>query len=174
MSRIATTPGPLRTWSPSRYSWQKRQSSGSEDPFLRDACGAHADELTDGGVDEPRGVVVAVSATRTVDEHEILASDLCLPACKRCGVGGRAQAGAAVLLHGRRNRVSRRRDGAWPRRVREDVHLRDSRPRYRAECVAKGTLVLGWEADDHIGGQVEVVLERRDTFQILLGGVAPR
>src|SRR5687768_5373670 len=74
MSRIATNPSPLLTWSPSRASRQKRQSSlGSEDPLLRDGLGADPNELSDRCLraHEPRRVVVAVAAARTVDEHDV-------------------------------------------------------------------------------------------------------
>ena len=60
----ATKPSAARTWSPSRTSVQKRQSSGSADPLLGDRRAADAHELADRRVDEPRRVVVAVAAAR--------------------------------------------------------------------------------------------------------------
>ena len=83
-----------------------------------------------------------------------------------------AQARAALLLHLRRHRVvgGGRRSG--PRRVREDVHLRRARPSPTTRSVARERrLVLGREADDHVGRQVEV-RERRQTPQVGRRGVA--
>src|ERR1017187_7563408 len=72
MSLIATKPSARWTWSPSRTSMQNRQSSGcgGKDPLLGDTGRAHADELSDRRVDEPRRVVVAVAAAWAVDEHD--------------------------------------------------------------------------------------------------------
>src|SRR5919205_2105738 len=105
MSRIATKPSVFATWSPSRTSRQKRQSSGSEDPLLGDVCAAHAHEGADGPVDAPRAVVVAVAAAGPVDEDGVLAADLRPPPreARRVRVG--AQAGASLLLHRRPNGV---------------------------------------------------------------------
>src|SRR5262245_63265459 len=82
MSLTATNPCVCATCSSSRTSPQKRQSSrcDSEDPLLTDGGGADADELADSGVDEERRVIVAVAATRTVDEHHVLGPDLGVPA----------------------------------------------------------------------------------------------
>src|SRR5215470_19066150 len=76
MSRMATKPSPSCTWSPSRTSVQKRQSSGSPDPLLGDRGATNADEIADGAVDEPRRIVVAVAATGPVDEDDVLATEL--------------------------------------------------------------------------------------------------
>src|SRR5437016_288180 len=99
MSRIATNPSPVRTWSPSPTRRQNRQSSGSDDPLLCDRSAADAYERADGSVDEPGRIVVAVAAPRPVDEHGVLASDLGLPAGAARGVRGRSQTAAALLLH---------------------------------------------------------------------------
>src|SRR6266508_866669 len=80
MSRTATRPSVFATWSPSRTSLQKRQSSGSEDRLLRHGRAAHPHELADRCVDEPRRVVVAVATPRPVDEHDVLRADLPPPA----------------------------------------------------------------------------------------------
>src|SRR4029079_14746257 len=80
MSRIATKPSTACTWSPSRTSVQKRQSSGSANPLLRDLGAANAHELAHRRVDEPRRVVVAVAAAGPVDEHDVLAPALLAPA----------------------------------------------------------------------------------------------
>src|SRR6266508_1989696 len=49
---------------------QKMQSGcGGNDALLADRGGADAHELADGRVHEPRRVVGAVAAARTVDEH---------------------------------------------------------------------------------------------------------
>src|SRR6185312_7037940 len=73
MSLIATNPFAAWTWSPSRTSLQKRQSSRcvGKDPLLADRACPHAHELADGRVDEERRVVVAVAAPRPVDEHDV-------------------------------------------------------------------------------------------------------
>src|SRR4051794_2033364 len=123
MSRIATNPSPALTWSPSRTSRQKRQSSRSEHALLGDGRAADADELADRGVHEPRRVVVAVAAAGAVDEHAVLGTDLLAPACEARLAGRRSQARAALALHARRDGVTRGRLGARPRRVGEDVHL---------------------------------------------------
>ena len=49
-----------------------------------------------------------------------------------------------------------------PRRVREDVHLRQPAPRATMRaCCANAALVLGREADDHVARQVEVARAAR-------------
>src|SRR5438067_8926396 len=103
MSRMATNPSVFATWSPSRYSRQKRQSSGSEDSLLGDRPRAHAHELADRSVEEPRRIVVAVAAPGPVDEDDVLRAELGAPPGERCRVRGGTQTRAAVLLHGRRN-----------------------------------------------------------------------
>src|SRR5947209_15021804 len=74
MSLIATKPSSALTWSPSRYRLQKRQSSCGvgKDPLLGDGLCADMHQFADRRVDEPRRVVVAVAAPRTVDEHDVL------------------------------------------------------------------------------------------------------
>src|SRR3954447_6264343 len=133
MSRIATKPSAALTWSPSRTSVQKRQSSrgSGKDPLRGDALRTHVHELADRRVDEPRRVVVAVAASRPVDEHDVLG--LARPAAEAQLVRERAQARAALLLHDGGDRVLGGGHGAGPRRVREDVHLRDSGALDRAE-----------------------------------------
>src|SRR5579864_9048468 len=79
MSRMATKPSMAATCSPSRKSLQKRQSSGSEDPLLRDPRAADADQLADRCVDEPGRVVVAEAAAGAVDENDVVAADLRRP-----------------------------------------------------------------------------------------------
>ena len=94
MSLIATNPSPRCTWSPSRTSVQKRQSSrcGGKDSLLGDRGGPNADELADRRVDEPRRVVVAVAAAGPVDEHDVVLPSFALPAPLR---RARARARAA-------------------------------------------------------------------------------
>ena len=84
MSRIATKPSVFATWSPSRTSLQKRQSSGDigEDPLLRDRAPADGDELAERTVDEPGRVVGAVAAAGPVDEHDVAAADLRAPSAR--------------------------------------------------------------------------------------------
>ena len=64
-------------------------------------------------------------------------------------------------------------DSPGPRRVREDVDLRDAAPPRRRERAPEGALVLGREADDHVGRQVEVA-ERLEPAQVRRGVVAAR
>src|SRR6476659_2275735 len=97
MSRIATKPSAARTWSPSRATVQKRQSSGSEDPLLRGAACPDAHQLADLPAHEP-GRVVAVAAAGPVEEHDVLASDLRAPASEARRAGVLAQALAALSL----------------------------------------------------------------------------
>src|SRR4051812_7082265 len=135
MSRMATKPSIALTWSPSRYRRQNRQSSwsGSEDPLLHDRSRADADQVTDGRVDEPRRVVAAVAAARSVDEHLVLGTELRAPVGAAGGDGAGAQPGAALALRGGGHGVLGGGGGAGPRRVREDVHLRDPGPLHRLE-----------------------------------------
>src|ERR1044072_5910880 len=108
MSWMATKPSPACTWSPSRTSSQKRQSSGSADPLLGDLGAADADEVAHPAVDEPRRIVVAVAATRPVDEDDVLAPEFPAPADEG-GDGGRLREPRAPLpLHLCRDRVGGR------------------------------------------------------------------
>src|SRR5436190_8953936 len=173
MSRIATKPGAVATWSPSLYKRQNRQSSGSEDPLLRDCCAADTKELPDRPVDEPRRIVVAVAAAGAIDEDRVLSADLRPPALHRRRTRGRTEPCAALLLHLRRYRIAFSGHGSRPRRVRKDVHLRDPCLRNDGERVSERPLVFGREADDHVRSQVEVVAERLDAGEIAARGVAP-
>src|SRR4051812_20625864 len=159
-SAIATNPSAARTWSPSRTSLQNRQSSRGpgKDPLLGDALCPHPDELTDRSIDEPRRVIVAVPSTEPVDEHYVLR--LLAPPREAQLVRERAQPCAARLLLPRRDAVVVGGDGARPRRVREDVHLRDPGTLDGLEGRRKRGLVLGREADNDVGRQVELVRER--------------
>ena len=91
------------------------------------AARAHADELADGRVDEPRRVVVAVAAAGAVDEHDVLA-DLLAPAAagtpRATAARRRALRSFFTVL---RDDVVAGGHRARPRRVREDVHLRRAR-----------------------------------------------
>src|SRR5581483_4250309 len=114
MSSIATKPSTGWTWSPSRASVQKRHSSGSEDPLLRDGAAANANQLADRCVDEPGRVVVAVPAPRPVDENEVVATDLRAPPTQARLAPRSAQSRAPRLLERRRNAVQRLRRRAGP------------------------------------------------------------
>src|SRR5919204_5970841 len=142
MSRIATNPSPRATWSPSRTSLQKRQSSGSENPLLDDGRAAHAHEIAHRRIDEPRRVVVAVAASGSIDEHDVVASDLLLP--PRPASRGRdstePRAARALDLGG--NRIARCRGRPRARRVRKHMHLRDPGFADDAQGVLEGALVL--------------------------------
>src|SRR5437763_9338487 len=126
MSRIATKPSVAAMWSPSRYNRQNKQSSGSEDPLLRDGGAANTYELTDRqrARDEPGRVVVPVAAPGAVDEDDVVAPDLRVPAGEARFVRRCPQACAPLLLHLRRHWIVLRGDRARARRVREDVDLR--------------------------------------------------
>jgi len=101
---------------------QKRQSSGSEDPLLRNGRAANPDELADLiGFDEPRRVVVPVAAAGPINEDDVICADLLTPACKTRCLRRSAQPGAPVLLDGRRDGVISGGDRSGSRRVREDV-----------------------------------------------------
>src|SRR5215207_4097471 len=103
MSSIATKPSALCTWSPSATSLQKRHSSeDTDDPLLAYRGAPHADDVSDGSVDEPRRVVVAVPPPRPVDEHDIGDPHLrAPPATARLGGHG-AQPRAPFFLDGGR------------------------------------------------------------------------
>src|SRR5262249_5610831 len=107
MSWIATKPLDFATYVPSRTMSQKMQPSrrDGKDPLLRDRLGADADELAHRSVDEERRVVVAVAAARAVDEDDVVAAELRVPAAPLALARERAQPGAALLLRGRRHRV---------------------------------------------------------------------
>src|SRR5512133_4277086 len=156
MSSIATKPSASRTWSPSLYSRQNRQSSGSEDPLLRDGPRADRDELADRRIDQPGRIVVAVAAAGAIDEHDVIRAELRAPALDARGVRDRAQPRPPVLLERRRNRVFGGGAGARTRRVGKDVHLRDPGRADEPDRAPKRRLVLGREADDHVRRQVEV------------------
>jgi hypothetical protein len=66
------------------YSRQNKQSSGSEDPLLGDPGRADADELAHRRIDQPGGIVVAVTATGAIDEHDIVGAELRAPALDAC------------------------------------------------------------------------------------------
>src|SRR5262245_36953938 len=121
MSLIATKASPSWTCSPSRTSWQNRQSSGSADPLLRHLGGPHPDELADRRLDEPRRVVVAVAPTGAVDEDDVLAPELLAPAGETGHSRRLAQARASLPLRLELDRVGRGGPRPGPRRVREDV-----------------------------------------------------
>src|SRR5690348_11882326 len=105
MSAIATNPSAARRWSPPATSLQNRQSSRGpgKDPLPGHAVRENVDELADRRIDEPRRVVVAVSAPGPVDEDHVVC--LGLPAREAELVRQRAQARAALLLLLRRNRI---------------------------------------------------------------------
>src|SRR6266487_6542526 len=119
MSRIATNPSVFATWSASRTSLQKRQSSGSENSLLGDARSADADELADGCSDEPRRVVVPVAAAGAIDEDDVICADLLMPACETRCFRRCAQPGAPIPFDVWRDRVVSRGDRSGSRRVRE-------------------------------------------------------
>src|SRR5688572_28166668 len=106
MSFTATKPSALWTCSPSATSLQKRQSGCDTDhPFCTDVDRASTDEPADGGLDEPRRIVVSVPFPRPVYENEVGRADLLAPpAPARCH-RGRAQSRAPFLFHGRRHAV---------------------------------------------------------------------
>ena len=99
------------------------------------ARAAHADELADRRVDEPRRVVVAVAPAGPVDEHDVLGADLLAPAAQARVVRERAQPGAALLLH-RASGPGRRRRCACPAAASTGRRAPSSRPtpRRRGAC----------------------------------------
>ena len=101
----------------------RRRRQGSPPPQARRRGRAGA--RRPGRVDEPRRVVVAVAAPRAVDEHAVRRPEPCDPQRREQLVREGAQPRAPLLLHGRRDRVGRGGRRSRPRRVREDVHLRD-------------------------------------------------
>src|SRR3954451_14249949 len=120
-SRTATKPSAARTWSPSRPSWQKRQTSGSENPLLGHAARPDADELADLASHQPRRIVVAVPAPRAVDEADVLAPDLRAPSLEARNHRVLTQALAAFALDVGRDGVGGCGRSPGSRRVRERV-----------------------------------------------------
>src|SRR5437867_4478686 len=131
------------------------QSSGSENPLLRDRAPAYRDQLADGSGDEPRRVVVAVAASRPVDEDHVLTADLLAPAPQARLPRKRTEPCAPFPLDCLRNRVSRRCDGAGPRRVGENVDCADPGLLDDVAGAPERTLVFAGKAHDHVSGQVE-------------------
>src|SRR5262245_17673620 len=133
MSSIATKPSARLTTvagaSPATILQKMQSASGSDDPFLRDGRSADSDEGADRRVDEPGRVIVAVAATRTIDQYEVLAPDLLAPAPSACRIGLRPQPRSSLALDRLRHRVGPGGPRPRPRRVREDVHLRQARSR---------------------------------------------
>src|SRR2546421_2896032 len=156
MPLIATNPSASRPWSPSLYSRQKRQSSGSEDPLLRNRRRADTDELAHGRHAEPGRMVVAVAAAGPIDENEVVRPELRAPALDARLVGGSAEPRASVLLDLGRNRVLGGGPGSRAWRVRKDVDLRDPGRANEPNRTPKRQLVLRRKADDHVRRQVEV------------------
>src|SRR5687767_12702173 len=101
MSRTATKPSPLRTWSPSRTSPQKRQSGcDTDDSLSGHRATARSNERTDRRVEEPWRVVVPVAAAGSIDEHEIRPTDLRAPVTPTGCCGRASQPCAPSLLLG--------------------------------------------------------------------------
>src|SRR5438552_4046063 len=145
MSSIATKPSvrlTIAAGASPRTMRQKMQSSGSDDPLLRHRESAHADELADGRADEPWRVVVSVAATGTVDEHDVLTTDLLAPATEAGVPRACAKPLAPLPLDRLRHGIRRGRRRARPRRVREDVHLGDARLLDKAQGPLERRLVL--------------------------------
>ena len=94
MSRIATKPSALCTWSPCATSRQKRQSSGGDGrmpSFERDRAHRRPAHL---GVQQPRRVIRPVPAARPIDEHTVGRSHLRFPA----PVAGSSESARSWLL----------------------------------------------------------------------------
>ena len=125
-----------------------------------------------GRLDEERRVVVAVSTARAVDEHDVVRTELGLPAAVLELARERSQPRAALLLLLRRDRIVGSGLRARARRVREDVDPRQPGRLDRLERPAEGSLVLGREADDHVARQVELAGQRLETAQEGRGRVA--
>src|SRR5262249_49698709 len=162
MSWIATKPFVLCTYAPSRAMLQNRQSSrcDAKDPLLRHVVRAHAHELADRRLDEEWRVVVAVPAARAIDEDDVRAADLPAPAALLELARQRTQPRAPLLLRLRRDGVVGGGDGARPRRVGEDVHLGDPDLLDEAQRALERRVVLGREADDDVGRQVDLAPAR--------------
>src|SRR5215217_1495229 len=144
MSSTATKPSPALTWSPSATSLQKRQSGrDAMDAFRRDARGTRNNDRSHWCVDEPGRIVVAVSAAGPVDEHDVIGPNLGQPTFAALPFRERAQAGTALPLDRRWNRVFRRGDGAGAGRVGKDVDFRDPSGLDRSHCGCERRVVLG-------------------------------
>src|SRR3954471_8478695 len=117
MSLIATKPFALCRYAPSFAMLQNRQPSCcfGTDALLARGRRANTHERADRRFDQPRRIVVAVAASRAVDEHRVLGADLALPAREAQLVREGAQPCATLLLHRRRHRVVRLGDGAGTR-----------------------------------------------------------
>src|SRR6266540_5435503 len=171
MSRIATNPSTPCTWSPSAYNLQNRQSSGSENPLLRDSCGADTNEPAGFAADEPGRVIVTVAAPLPIDEHDVLAAELRPPVLCACESRLLAQACASLLLHQGGDGIGVRSLRSRPRRVWEHVQLRQPRIADHALCIRERALVFRRKPDDHVGGEIEI-LERRQPAQVRRGCIA--
>src|SRR3954452_14959837 len=119
MSLIATNPFALCRYAPSLAMLQNRQPSCcfGTNALLARGRRANTYERTDGRLDQPRRIVVAVAASRAVDEHCVLGADLALPVRQAQLVREGAQPCATLLLHRRGHGVVGLGDGAGTRRV---------------------------------------------------------
>ena len=124
------------------------------------------------GVDEPRRVVVAVALAGPVDEHESSRPIFVRQRARHASCEAARRRAPRSFFScgdtGSSTAVTRAR----ARRVREDVHLRQTGGAHRVERRRERALVLGREADDHVARQVELLLQRREPAQVRRDGVA--
>ena len=173
MSRMATSRRSRRRGRPrGRACRRGSRAQAARMPSSVTRRAANADECADRCIDEPRRIVVAVAATRAVDEHNVISADLRAPAREAGFVRRSAETRAAFLLLRGRNRVSALGHRARPRRVREHVDLRQAGAPRGAQRVGERALVLVGEADDDVARQVELVRERRKATEVCRRGVA--
>ena len=173
MSATATKPSPCGRGRPPRRACRRDSQTAPTIPSSVTAAARTRHELADRSraADEPRRVVVPVPAPGTVDEHLVRRAELRAPAVEASLVRVGAQLGAAALLHRWRHGIlgGGRRPG--PRRVREDVHLRDPASRATRRVRSNACSSSVGKADDDVGRQVEV-RERRESAQVGRGRVA--
>ena len=110
---------------------------------------------------EPGRVVVAVAAPGPVDQDDVVGADLLAPATEAGLAREPPQPRAPLLLLLRRDGVGGGGRRPGPRRVGEDVHPRRARLLDHPQRALERARVLGREADDDVGRQVEVAGKRR-------------
>ena len=150
--------GRVRRGRPRGRAGRRGSRQAASDALLRDAAPRTRTSSPTRRVDEPRRVVVAVAAAGPVDEHGVVARRASRASARRhasCDAARRRALRSFLTAGG--HGVARGGLRARPRRVREDVHLRRCRAsRDDVAAFAERGLVLGGEADDHVGREVEV------------------
>ena len=132
---------------------------------------ANGDERPDVSPGKPRRVVVAVPPARPVDQTTS-SRPIFVRQCARLAASEAAWSREPRSSSRPRARCRRAPWPSRPRRVGEDVDLRDPRRRNCPQRPIERHLVLTRKADDHVAREVEA-LGPRDPLEVRAGRVAP-